>query len=142
VRCRVCNWRVRAEDYLQSYQHKQLVGGAALPVFRAYVEQFERCRTPRDKMLAIDRLLHEFHRNVVALGRPAAKNLIDLRTTSDVLAFLHGLTYGVASTEGLTEAKEDWERLLRSGGSVHSDKRAVDGSLAEEPRPHRGGAEG
>ena len=108
---------MRAEDYLHSYQHKQLVGGGALPVFRAFAEQFERCHTPREKMLAIDRLLHDFHGSVVAPGRPAAKNLIDLRTTGDVLAFLDRLTYGPTSTEGLREAKKAWDRLIPSKAS-------------------------
>ena len=112
IRCPGCGWRVRDEGYLRSYQHKQLVGGAALPVFTAFVEDFPRCRTPREKMLTIDRLLHAFHCAITDPGRPAGKNLIDLPTTSDVLRFLDALTYGAGSTPGLQETKQAWEELV------------------------------
>ena len=78
IRCPSCGWRVRYEDYLRTYQHRQLVGGGALPVFQSFVEAFERCSTPQQKMVAIDQLLHAFHGSVVSPGRPAAENLLDL----------------------------------------------------------------
>jgi hypothetical protein len=122
IRCGACGWRVRHEDYLATYQHRQLVGGGALPVFTAFVQDFEKCRTPQEKMIAIDQLLHEFHGRVVAPGRPAAKNLLDFRRTSEVLSFLDDLTYGAGSTPGLQETREVWRvRLRRKVSRQHQD---------------------
>lgn len=108
LRCR-CGWSATAQEYFASIRRHHLHGGGALPFFAAYLGAFERARSPQERMLAIDRLLHEFHGGLAKPGRPAAKNLIDLKNTSEVLAFLDGLTYGDASTPGLQETRATWD---------------------------------
>lgn len=97
--CSACGWRVVWKDYQRSYREKQLFGGAALPFFQAYVAQFRIEASYREKMLAIDELIHQFHWYQKAdqlspqAVRPTAANLIVGRGMREVLAFLDSLTY-------------------------------------------------
>ncbi len=111
--CSQCGWSVRWRDYLRSYQNKHLVGGGATAMHEAYVEQFANARSPREKMLAIDRLIHAFHWELVSdPGRPAARELIYARNTTELLTFLDRLTYGEGSTPGLRESKAQWKHKV------------------------------
>ncbi len=115
VACERCGWRVRWRDYFQTFQHKHLTGGGATEMHRAFVEQFERARSPREKMLAIDRLIHTFHWELVSNpGRSAARELIYAKNNRELLTFLDRLTYGEGSTPGLREQKAVWDRKLES----------------------------
>jgi DNA-directed RNA polymerase subunit RPC12/RpoP len=131
IRCPSCGWRVRYEDYLRTYQHRQLVGGGALPVFQSFVEAFERCSTPQQKMVAIDQLLHAFHGSVVSPGRPAAKNLLDLPTTGDVLRFLDALAYAPGSSETVQATRRAWHRMLPVKVGKHPTK-PREGTVGDE----------
>jgi len=65
---------VRWGDDLRSYQGKHLVGGGAAETHRAFVAAFERARSPRGKMLAINQLVHAFRWELVSdPGRSAAR---------------------------------------------------------------------
>jgi hypothetical protein len=142
VRCARCGWRVRWGEYFATYQHRHLVGGAALPFYEAFLAQFERARTPQEKLLAIDRLIHAFHgelaRNPV---RSAARELIRAPHVKALLGFLDTLTYGAGSTPGLRESKAAWDRKVDDSAryrtfDFRAPERAPDG-----PRPgaRRGG---
>ncbi len=104
LRCPACGWEAAWKDYQHSYQEKQLFGGAALPFFQGYVARFHRTNTHREKMLAIDDLIHQFHwyhkanQALPEAVRPAAANLIEGRGMREVLQFLDALTYGEDST--------------------------------------------
>jgi predicted RNA-binding Zn-ribbon protein involved in translation (DUF1610 family) len=97
--CPACGWSTTWRAVLSTMEGKELVGGAAEPYFRRYVEAYPRARSARDKMLLIDTLLHEFHSSV-RFGdvRPAAVNVIEGRLRS-VMALLDELA-GFASTPG------------------------------------------
>jgi hypothetical protein len=70
-------------------------------------------RSPGEKMLAIDRLIHTFHWELVSEpGRSAARELIYAKNTTELLTFLDRLTYGEQSTPGLGENKAEWDRKL------------------------------
>ena len=116
LECAQCGWRARWADYLKTYQDKHLVGGGAVAFHEEYVAQFERARAPREKMLAIDRVIHCFHwelkNNPV---RAAARELIYAKNYQELLTFLDTLTYGTQSTPGLQDSKREWDRKLRHG---------------------------
>jgi hypothetical protein len=113
VICDQCAWSVRWGDYVKTYQHKHLAGGGAVAFFEAFIEQFSLARSPREKLLAIDRLIHTFHWELVQNpGRSAARELIYARNTVELLTFLDTLTYGEGSTPDLCERKADWDRKL------------------------------
>jgi predicted RNA-binding Zn-ribbon protein involved in translation (DUF1610 family) len=75
-----CGWEATWGAYLKSYQRKQLHGGAAFPFFLDFLESWPKQRTPRDKLLEIDRLVHALHVNVIeakeiTFARAAAVNV-------------------------------------------------------------------
>jgi hypothetical protein len=99
--------------YLKTYQDKHLHGGGAIALFESFIKQFGAARSPREKMLAIDRLIHTFHWELVQNpGRTVATNLIYAKNKREILTFLDTLTYGQGSTRGLRESKKEWEDKL------------------------------
>lgn len=110
-----CGWNTTWGAYLKTYQGKQLHGGQAYPIFRAFIDHWPAARTPRDKMLAIDALIHACHGQWQGgMGRPAACNLIE-GTMRGLIGFLDDLAFGEASTAGICEARAQWdEELARS----------------------------
>jgi hypothetical protein len=106
---------VRWDDYFKTYQHEHLVGGGAVAFHAEYVDRFQHTRTPWERMLAIDRLIHAYHWELVhAPGRSAARELIYATNYRELLTFLDGLRYGESSTPGLQSARREWGRRLGS----------------------------
>lgn len=104
-----CGWSTTWGEYHKTYQRKQLHGGAAYPMFRAFIDRWPQARTPRDKMLVIDALIHACHGEFKGMmGRPAAVNLIE-GTTREILVFLDQLAYGDRSTDGVAATRASWE---------------------------------
>jgi hypothetical protein len=98
-----------------TFKRKQLNPGGAVSAFETYVRYFEAARTPKEKLLAIDRLIHEFHyslrRQPDLPTRAVGVNLIQGKL-ADVVQFLDELTYGEETTSGLLERRENWRRNL------------------------------
>jgi len=112
--CGLCGWALSWREYAASYRRRQLNIGGAGEFFRAYVDRYPWLRTARDKMLAVDRLIHSFHYSLrsdpTLPTRPAAVNLIEGRLT-DIVPFLDELTYGAASPR-LLETRREWEETM------------------------------
>jgi hypothetical protein len=110
--CPACGWQITWGEYAKSYTRKQLHIGGAGPFFREYVRRYPAARTPQQKMLAIDRLIHQFHYSLRSEPdlptRSVGPNLIQGKL-GDVLLFLDELTYGPGSTEGLAAMRREWE---------------------------------
>ncbi len=115
IACPECDWSITWGDYHKTYQHKQLHSGGAVAAFETYVKAYTRARTPKAKILAIDRLIHEFHYSLreepTTPTRAAAVNLIQGKLT-DVVRFLDELTYGEAATAELEQQRHDWRETL------------------------------
>ena len=61
MRC-ACGWSLTWGDYFATIQHKQLSGAEpVLALFGDFVDRFPRARTPQQRMILIDTLLHGFH---------------------------------------------------------------------------------
>ncbi|MEX2158032.1 MAG: hypothetical protein WEB04_01365 [Dehalococcoidia bacterium] len=106
-----CGWSGTWGEYLKSYQRKQLFGGAAYPFFLEFLARWPRQKTPRDKLLAVDKLIHSCHVAAkMPWARPAATNLIE-GSASELAAFLDKLAYGPKSTPGREETRVAWQRL-------------------------------
>jgi hypothetical protein len=132
LRC-PCGWTLPWVDYFKTIQHKQLSGAEpVLQQFRDFVSAFPAARTPREKMILIDRLIHGFHWYYKTGGptRPVAVNLIEGRL-SDVVAFLDRLTYGDSSTPGTRETYTVWDRNIDTNKSWYRSRRSV--SIQEQP---------
>jgi len=109
-----CGWSTTWGAYHKSYQHKQLHGGQAYPMFRSFIDRWPQARTPRDRMLAIDAIIHACHGEFEgAPGRPAACNLIE-GTVADLVRLLDDLAYGSQSTDGIAEARQRWIQGVES----------------------------
>jgi predicted RNA-binding Zn-ribbon protein involved in translation (DUF1610 family) len=113
--CPHCGWQITWGEYAKSFKRRQLNVGGARDAFEGYVERYRAARTPRAKMVAIDRLIHEFHYSYRwqpdLPTRSVGPNLIQGKL-GDVLSFLDELTYGPQSTTGLDERRAEWEDTL------------------------------
>jgi hypothetical protein len=133
--CPQCGWQITWGQYRLSFKRKQLHSGGATEAFEAYVRAYPRARTPREKMLAIDHLIHAFHYSLRQQPdlptRPAGVNLIAGKAT-DVVQFLDELTYGDGTPPEVVEERAVWRRGVREtywGDVVHSD-----GDLGQDAR--------
>lgn len=104
-----CGWQTTYRQYHDSWRRRHLISWGIQPVLRAFMAQYKQAKRPQDKMILIDGLLHEFHRNMTTgdLRGPAARNLIEGKY-GQVLVLLEELAYGDGSTPGLRERKEAW----------------------------------
>ena len=127
-----CGFEASWEQFRSSYKNKQLYGANAMPVFRAFRNEFPKAETYREKMTAIDTLIHSFHllhswrlaaseeeqpvwtketRPDLPLGRSTAVNLIEGSLT-DVLRFL----------DKLSAAKDpDWRETLQCSNGYRGE---------------------
>ncbi len=103
-----CGWQKTWGAYLKSYQRKQLTGGGAYPAFADFLERWPKARTPRDKLLAIDRLVHACHGSArFGVTRPAAVNLIE-GTATELITFLDDLAYSDLSSPEARATRDEW----------------------------------
>lgn len=103
-----CGWQVSGGEYHQSKRHRELMIGKAGPAFETYVQRFPSAATPQERMFAIDRLIHDFHWDLVRQlpNRPAANNLIE-GSLAQVIDLLDRLSYGDDA-----EAKARWHETV------------------------------
>ena len=126
LRC-PCGWALSWADYFKTIQHKQLSGAEpVLQQFRDFCNAFPSARTPQEKMLLIDRLIHGFHWTYKADGptRPVAVNLIEGRL-SVVVAFLDQLTYGAKSTPRTKETLAKWGKNIDANRDWYRSRRSA-----------------
>jgi hypothetical protein len=104
--CSSCGWSSDYASFHKSWQHMELVSTGIRDFLEEFIAAWDRARTSKQKMLAIDRLIHKWHwENVLAergggVGRPAGVNLIE-GSRKQVLQFLENLSAG--------PAKERWQ---------------------------------
>jgi hypothetical protein len=79
------------------------------------MQEFPRARDPREKMLAIDRVVHALHESLNQVWTtPASVNLIE-GTRDDVIAFLDSLAYGGTTDATMLARKEEWRARMAEG---------------------------
>ena len=114
--CPACSWQITWMEYLKTFKRRQLHSGGAVPAFQSFIQSFDRARDHRQKLIAIDRVIHEFHYSLRKEPdlptRAAAVNLIDGRL-SDVMAFLDSLTYGDASIPEMADARTSYQHEVQ-----------------------------
>ena len=112
LRCPECGWSIPWEQYKRSYKGKRVFGGRAYEWFLAYLDEFPRAKDPKQKMLAIDRVIHGLHESLPEhLTTPAAVNLIEGKR-DDIIKLLDTLAYGDASKAIVRERKTHWRRKM------------------------------
>jgi hypothetical protein len=124
LRCK-CGWELTWGDYSKTIRHNQLLGAEpVLDQFRSFVQAFSAARTPQEKTILIDQLIHGFHwyYKTSAPTRPVAINLIEGRL-SEVVAFLDDLSCGDRSTVGVAENYARWDKLIRVNSDWYASRR-------------------
>ncbi|KQC14645.1 MAG: hypothetical protein APR63_05285 [Desulfuromonas sp. SDB] len=122
IKCPVCGWKIVWEDYLKTVKRKQLNAGGAVKAFETFMRNYENANSPKEKMLSIDRLLHEFHYSVKEQPdqptRPVGVNLITGNLKS-VIEFLDKLTAGEFCAPELKETKDQWDKNLHGFENIN-----------------------
>ena len=118
VRCGGCGWSLAWREYHRSYRRKGLVGGSAMPGIEAFADSYPSLRTPRDRFVAIDRLIHYFHGEAAGMPiRPAARNFIG-GTPAEILELLDELAQGPGSSEQRRRTRREYEEKLARTSDV------------------------
>jgi ribosomal protein S27AE len=114
--CPACGWTMTWVEYHATFQRRQLNPGGAVTYFGDFIAAFERSPDPRERMLAIDRVIHEFHYSLRELPdqptRAAGVNLIDGKL-GEVVAFLNELG-GMPLAGALVETDKAWHAKQQS----------------------------
>ncbi len=130
-----CGWELTWGEYFRTIQHVQLSGAEpVLEQFRAFVSTFPTSRTPRDKMIAIDRLIHGFHwyyKNN-SPTRPVAVNLIKGRM-NEVVEFLDQLAYSDKSTPDAKQNYVQWDENIEVNRNWYRSRRRDDARSEDPP---------
>lgn len=98
-----CGWEITSAAWHESWRHRDLLGTAAMQAVETYLQDYPRSRTPEEKMVCIDQLIHAFH--------------ISLRTGRTNRSFANNLIEGSHQ-----QVVELLDRLFDKGGGV--DKNA------------------
>jgi hypothetical protein len=114
--CPNCGWSIRWKTFKRSYKGKRIHGGRAYGAFLTYMEEFRRAQDPRQKMLAIDRVIHALHESLDKLWTtPASVNLIAGKR-DQVIELLDSLAYGDTTQAGsMRDRKALWRERMADG---------------------------
>jgi hypothetical protein len=116
LKCPECGWEITWGEYALSFKRKQLNAGGAVEAFKAFIREYTAARTSKEKLLVIDRLIHEFHyslrRQPELPTRPVGVNLIE-GNLMDVVQFLDSLSYGEEMTSELRDNRVCWRGKMR-----------------------------
>ncbi len=105
--CPTCGWTTTAENYHRSWEHRDLNGHC--DEFQYYLEHFPHARSPQQRMLLIDRLVHALHVAALegATANFAARNFLAANRPT-IVSLLDQLAYGPSSTMD-PEARKRWQ---------------------------------
>ena len=114
LRCPACGWEVACRDY-----HKSLLRKAPprpyepARLYKAFVEQWPVARSAHERLLLIDRLIHEWHIHYRAVGWPIGTGVVRA-TAKQMVELLEELAYGPGSTDGLAQTRAVWRSRLQA----------------------------
>jgi hypothetical protein len=98
-----CGWETTAEQWHESWKHRELLGTAAIEAFETYLRDYPRARTTEEVMVCIDQLIHSFH--------------ISLRTGKTTRSFANNLIEGSHD-----QVIELLDRLFAKPGGVDKEQ--------------------
>jgi hypothetical protein len=114
LECGSCGWRCPSQAYKKTYKYKHLFAGGMKPFLEEFVREFPRARTPSDRLILIDTLIHRYHWQFVGKpSRPGACCLIEGKL-KDIIPFLDALTYGESIPDDVQATREEWRRAWRA----------------------------
>lgn len=74
-----CGWETTAEQWHESWKHRDLLGTAVMQAVETYLQDYPRAQKTEVRMVCIDQLIHTFHKSPPTgkPGRSLANNLIE-----------------------------------------------------------------
>jgi hypothetical protein len=122
ISCHRCQWMSKWKYYHGSYKTDRIHGGRAYKYFLAYLEEYPLCKTARDKMLAIDRLLHYLHEDLdeESSVTPAAMNLVQGKR-SEIREFIESLAYSGTMPEQNRRIRNELFRKMDASTELESN---------------------
>lgn len=74
-----CGYQYSFREYRRSFRRNNMPTGAAAKTFNTFIVEWSKAKEYSEKIILIDRLLHEFHMSLIsgAKHRPVAMNFID-----------------------------------------------------------------
>ena len=113
--CPSCGWSTPWQVFKRSYKGKRIHGGRAYESFLIYMDEFRQAKSPRQKMLIIDRVIHALHESLNQIWTiPASVDLIEGKL-EDVIELLDSLAYGNTTDAAMHSRKEQWRRKIADG---------------------------
>jgi hypothetical protein len=109
LKCETCDWQVTCGEFYDSYSGKSMLPGSAFDLFERYLARCPTAKTPSDKMLLIDWLIHQFHVQQGVARMLIGQNVIQ-GTTDQVRELIETLANGPVSTQGLS-SREVWRSI-------------------------------
>ena len=111
-----CGWETTAEEWHESWKHRELLGTAAMGAVTTYLHDYPPAKNTKEQMVCIDQLVHSFHISLQTggLNRSFANNLIE-GSHDQVVGFLDRLS---AITDGVD--KDQWRAQV---GEMFSRRR-------------------
>src|SRR5690242_18189859 len=109
-----CGWETTAEQWHESWKHRELLGTAAMQAIETYLRDYPPTQRTEGRMVCIDQLIHSFHISLRTgkTTRSFANNLIE-GSHDQVVGFLDrlsGKTDGVDKDLWRTEIKSMYSR--------------------------------
>jgi ribosomal protein L37AE/L43A len=138
LECVKCGWTVTCGEFYDSYSGKSMLPGSVVDLFESYLERFPRAKTPSQKLLLIDWLIHQFHVMQGVARMPVGQNVIQ-GTADQVRELIECLANGPSSTPGLSSLEEwrsvyyDPVRLFKQSHS-HSQVQKIAAQLGIQDR--------
>ena len=145
LRCDSCNWELAWGEYQKSFKGKHLIAAGMTAFLKEYVEQYRAARSPQEKMILIDTLIHRYHWELEGgLTGPGARDLIGGKP-GEVIDFLNRLSYGTSSSPEILSTREEWLEKVRASREKAAskirerDRRAEEKRLKAEEKARRAG---
>ncbi len=114
LHCERCGWEIAVKDYHPSLLRKRPTPPYQPEEFyRNFVQEWPQAHTEQDKMLLIDRLIHEWHIQSRVVGWPQGTTVVKA-TAGEMIALLEGLSSGPGSTQGLEQTRQRWASRLKA----------------------------
>lgn len=114
LRCESCNWELPWAEYQKSFKGKHLMASGMTAFLKEYVEKYRVARSPQEKMILIDTLIHRYHWELEGgLTGPGARDLIGGKP-SEVIDFLNQLSYGTKSNPEILATRQEWLDKVRA----------------------------
>ena len=121
--CPACGFTFIWHEYKRAFVRNQLNSGGAMPAFERYTKMYPQAKSTQEKLLLIDRLIHEFHysskQNPDQPTRSVGPNLIDGRLT-DIIKFLDELSNN-KNTASLQQTASVWKCEMEKYYSLYRE---------------------